>query len=96
VYILFTVGAASMSPFPGLCRVLMTDLIPATYTSTVMSLDAIIETLTAWMGPLVVALILDNAGSLRWVRMVVGIVTVEPTRRTFYIVRYSWNLGPLT
>jgi len=66
VYILFTVGAASMSPFPGLCRCLMTDLIPATYTSTVMSLDALIETLTAWMGPLVVALILDNAGSLRW------------------------------
>mmetsp|Transcript_11196 Transcript_11196/g.23347 ORF Transcript_11196/g.23347 Transcript_11196/m.23347 type:complete len:187 (-) Transcript_11196:102-662(-) len=66
VYILFVVGAVATAPFSALCRSIMAELIPHTHTSTVMSFDGLLNTLTSWVGPLLVAIILDSTGSLRW------------------------------
>lgn len=68
VFILFVVGASVMSPYSGMSRSFMIELIPEGLNSAVLSLDALMDTVTAWIGPLLTGIVLSNTGSLRWVR----------------------------
>lgn len=66
VFIWFLVGSFAMSPFNGLTKSFMTELVPRGYTSAVMSLDGCFETITAWIGPLVAGVVFQATDSLRW------------------------------
>ena len=66
IYFLFVVAGILVSPFPALSRGILAQMIPAGYSSTVMSLEGILELGTAWVGPLVIGLIVDLSGSIRW------------------------------
>jgi len=66
VFILFVVGASVMSPYSGMSRSFMIELIPEGLNSAVLSLDALMDTVTAWIGPLLTGIVLSNTGSLRW------------------------------
>ncbi|QDZ21603.1 MFS domain-containing protein [Chloropicon primus] len=66
IYFLFVLAGLLVSPFPALSRGILAQMIPAGYSSTIMSLEGILELGTSWIGPLVIGLIVDLTGSIRW------------------------------
>ena len=66
IYLLFVVAGLVVSPFTALSRSILTQMIPAGYSSTVMSLEGTLELGTSWIGPLIIGLIVQTTGSIRW------------------------------
>ncbi len=65
IYFLFVLAGLLVSPFPALSRGMLTQMIPLGFSSTIMSLEGILELGTSWIGPLVIGLIVDVTGSIR-------------------------------
>lgn len=72
IYILMIVSSIIISPFTGIVRAMMADMIPEGYSSTIMSFEGLLENVTTWIGPLMVGAILDATNSLR-----LGILALE-------------------
>ena len=66
IYFLFVLAGLLVSPFPALSRGILAQMIPLGYSSTIMSLEGILELGTSWIGPFVIGLIVDLTGSVRW------------------------------
>ena len=66
IYVLFVLAGFLVSPFPALSRGMLAQMIPIGFSSTIMSLEGILELGTSWIGPLIIGLILDLTGSIRW------------------------------
>lgn len=48
IYILMPLAAFLVSPFPGLVRAMMADMIPEAYTTTIMSFEGELYYLHSW------------------------------------------------
>ena len=66
IYFLFVLAGFLVSPFPALSRGILAQMIPVGFSSTIMPLEGILELGTSWIGPLVIGVIVDRTGSIRW------------------------------
>lgn len=66
VYIMMVLASMLTTPIQALVWALMAEMIPNGYTTTIMSFEGLLENISAWLGPLLIGVLLAVTGSMRW------------------------------